>query len=217
MIWIYDNAIVSDLKESFDTDNVQQPVVSIVPPEEIISIAAQVQDDKLHFPIIALSRDSSIDIDGSRSNFSMRHQGVATVFDNKTNNLYYEKVMPLKLSYNLICMSTNTADIDELIRELLFKYSSQYFLTVQIPYESKRNVRIGINIDPDETIQWQSSTSDYLQGGKLHSAQITLKVDGAVLVNYTPVKLKRFDSEIGIDQKGVENVIRKSSYGNDEI
>lgn len=199
MLWVYDNAIVDDLKRCFTPNDGGEPAVCVVPPDDIVSIAAQVQDDNLHFPMIAVSRETNIPIDSSLMNFSRAHHGVATVVDKEKNLIYYEKTVPLKLIYTLVCMGTNTADIDELIRELIFKYTSQYFLTVTIPYESKRKIRFGVRIDPDENIEWYTTTSNYLQEGKLHSAGITLHIDGAVYVHYTSEKLRRLDMEIDIE------------------
>ena len=95
-------------------------------------------------------------------------------------------------------MATNTADVDELIRELFFKYTEQYFVTVKIPYESKRHIRCGLRIDPNENIQQLSTTANYLQEGKLHASGVTLHVDGAVMAHYTPVHLRRteFQTEL---------------------
>lgn len=199
MLYVYDNAICEDLQNSFDKDEYGDCVVSTVPPDDVLTIAAQVQDDKIHFPLIAVSREDSIPIASDNINFTRLHRGVATVFDKKTNNIYYEKVLPLKLKYTLVCMGTSTADVDEIIRELIFKYTSQYFITIQIPYESKRKIRCGLRIDPNEEIQWHSTTSNYLQEGKLHSAGITLYVDGAVMVHYTPAHLQRFETQVDIE------------------
>ena len=210
MIWVYDEAIKSDLENSFDKDAYGNSVVSVVPPDDIISIAAQVQNDKIHFPLIALSRPDNIPIDKDRMNCTRLHKGVETVFDKQTNNIYYEKVMPIKLQYTLACMGTHTADVDELIRELIFKYTSQYFITIQIPYESKRKIRCGLRIDPNEDIQQLSTTSNYLNEGKLHSAGITLHVDGAVLVHYTPEHLRRLDTEISIQNGSNETFVASS-------
>ena len=196
ILYLYDNAIVENLRDSFHTTEDGKPVVCVVPPEDIISIAAQVQDDIIRFPLIAVARETNIPIDNELNNFTRRHQGVATTFDNVKNEIYYEKAIPLKLTYNLVCMATNTADVDELLRELLFKYSSQYFLNITVPYESKRKIRFGINVNPNEEIEWYSTTSNYLQEGKLHSAGIHLYVEGAVYLHYTPQKLRRLDYEI---------------------
>lgn len=198
MIWAYDSAIVEDLRNSFSTEPGQDPVVSIVPPEDIVSIAAQAQEDKIRYPMIAITRDNNMPIDTERWNFTRAHKGIATVFDTKDNMIYYEKATPVQLQYTLVCISTNTADVDELIRELLFKYTSQYFLTVTIPYESKRKIRIGVRVNPDDDIEYYTTTSNYLEEGKLYSAGIKLHIDGAVLISYTPSKLRRFDTEVGV-------------------
>lgn len=191
MLWCYDNAIVEDLRQSFNTSAQAEPAVYVVPPESVLDIAAQVQNDKIKFPVVAVNRDDNVPIDNDRFNFSLLHQGIATVFDKEKNEIYYEKVMPIKLEYDLVCLATNTTDVDELVRELMFKYTSQYFITLKVPYESKRKIRCGLRIDPSDVIERQSSTSDYLQEGKLYSASIRLYVDGAVLLSYTPAKLTR--------------------------
>lgn len=198
MLWAYDNAIVEDIRESFNQDTTVGPVVCVVPPENIVSIAAQLQDDKIHFPMIAVSRSDNVPVNSDLLNFTRLHEGVPTVFDKESNIIYHEKAMPVKLEYTLVCMATNTADIDELIRELIFKYTSQYFLTLQVPYESKRKIRFGVRIDPTEEIERLTSSSDYIQDGKLHSAGIKLYIDGAVMLTYTPVKLRRLVTEIDV-------------------
>jgi len=200
MLWAYDNAIVADLRQSFAVEPGQEPAVYIVSPDSVLTIAAQVQEDKIKFPVIAVNRHDDTPVDNDRLNYTRLHEGVATVFDKKTNELYYEKVLPIKLDYDLVCMATNTADIDELIRELLFKYTSQYFITFKIPYESKRKIRFGVRIDPSTNIERQTTSSNYLQEGKLYSATIQLHIDGAVLVTYTPAKLKRMAHEVDIQE-----------------
>lgn len=196
MLYLYDNAIVEDLQSAFNEDEQGRPVVAVVPPEEIVNIAAQVQEDHLRFPLIAVAREENIPVDNSLTNFTRSHKGVATVFDKEKNELYYETSVPIKLSYNLVCMATNTADIDEMIKELIFKYTSQYFLTLKVPYESKRKIRFGVRMDPEQEIEWYTTTANYLQEGKLHSAGIHLYVDGAVLLSYRPIKLRRVTHEI---------------------
>lgn len=205
MIWLYDNAICEDLRDSFKTDVTDSPVVCVVPPEDVLSIAAQIQNDKIHFPVVAVERDHNTPVDTDLTNFTRMHTGVATVFDKEKNLYYQEKAVPVKLSYTLVVMSTNTADIDEILKELVFKYISQYFLNIKVPYESKRNIRFGIKLDTSQEIQWQTTTSNYLQEGKLHSASVHLLIDGAVLLSYTPVKLRRISGEVAL-KSGTEEI-----------
>lgn len=198
MIWVYDNAIVEDLKKAFNPENVPNPTVAVIDPEHAMDLAAQVQEDKIKFPVVALTRTNNIAIDESLRNFTKEKKGIITTFDNEKNILYQERTMPIKLSYELSVFTTNTADMDEIIRELLFKYSSMYFLTITIPYESKRKIRFGVVADISNGIEIKSTTSAYIAEGKLYGAAITLNCEGCVLVHYTPRKLQRFTAEVGI-------------------
>lgn len=195
MLYKYDNAIVEDLKKSFNPENVPNPVVSVISPDQIVGVAAQIQNDSIKLPIIALTRNQE-QIDSTRTNFTAMHRGVATVIDNKTNELYYEKVIPITLSYNLTVITSNTADMDEMLRELMFKYVNMYFLTIKLPYESDRKIRFGISLSKDSEIDRTSGVTEYRSEGKLYQSILTLNCEGAVLVSYTPVKLKRLEYEI---------------------
>lgn len=195
MLYKYDNAIVEDLKKSFNPENVPNPVVSVISPDQIVGVAAQIQNDSIKLPIIALTRNQE-QIDSTRTNFTAMHRGVATVIDNETNELYYEKVIPITLSYNLTVITSNTADMDEMLRELMFKYVNMYFLTVKLPYESDRKIRFGISLSKDSEIDRTSGVTEYRSEGKLYQSILTLNCEGAVLVSYTPVKLKRLEYEI---------------------
>ena len=192
MIYHYDNAICDDLRKSFNPNNVPNPVVTVMSSEQAISIAAQIQDDKLKFPIVALIRKpNSVQVDQSRINFTRTHFGVSSVIDKETNNIYYEKTLPVTLEYSLTVLTTTIADQDEIIRELLFKYINMYFLKIKLPYESNRYIRFGVRITSETDIDYSSGSPEYLQNGSLYQAIIPLKCDGCVLVTYTPIKLVR--------------------------
>lgn len=198
MLYLYDNAIAEDLQRSFNPTSQLNPEVKVVDPEGVISLIAQMQEDRISFPIVVLTRHEDTPIDNTRTNFTRMHRGIATVIDPDTNELYYEKVIPIKLSYDLTVLATNTADMDELVKELLFKYLSMYFIKFQLPYECRRPVRFGVSVDPETEISRKSGQFEYIDGGTLHQAIITLKCEGAVLVSYTPVKLKRGVQDVEI-------------------
>lgn len=190
MLWCYDNAIVEDLEKSFNCTADEAPVVRVISPEQVVGLAAQIQNDEIKFPIIALTRND-YQIDEQRMNFTRAHFGVATVLDNKTNQLYYEKAVPIKLSYSMTVMTTNQTDMDELVRELLFKYISMYYLTIKLPYESKRKLRFGIAINSNTEIERSSGSFEYIENGQLYQSIINFDCEGAVLVTYTPAHLMR--------------------------
>lgn len=196
MLWVYDNAIAEDLQRSFNPTNVPDPAVTVVSSENVIDLAAQIQNDKIRFPVVALTRTSTVNIDEKTKNFTKTKRGITTTFDNESNNFYDEKSIPVNLSYELSVFTGNTADMDEIVRELLFKYSSMYFLSVTIPYESKRTIRFGIVADNTEGIQINSTASNYLSEGKLYGSSLTLRCEGCVLVHYNTRKLRRFSAEV---------------------
>lgn len=199
MLYLYDNAIASDLMKSFNPDNVANPVVRVVDPEGIIDLAAQIQEDKIEFPIVAINRLPDIQIDQQRYNFTKAHKGIQSVIDSKTNELYYEKSIPIILKYDLTLLTTNGTDMDELVREILFKYTSMFFLTITLPYECNRKVRFGIAVDPDTNIEKKSGRVDYMKSGQIHQAIIHLRCEGCVLVSYTAAKLRRLDHVIELE------------------
>ena len=198
MLYLYDQAISEDLMQSFDPENMGSSAVTLCNGEELLGILAALQNDQVKFPVVGLTRDDSLPVDKNRMNFTRLHTGVVSVMDPKTNLLYHEEALPVKLGYTLTVLTTNTADRDELVRELLFKYSHMYFLSITLPYEADRKVRFGVVVDSDTEVEYKSATSEYVQSGQLYQALIHLKCDGCVLVNYTPVKLRRTATEVEV-------------------
>lgn len=190
MLWIYDEAIVKDLSGCIDPEGRANNTVKMMGEDGMIGVFAQLQEDRISFPAIYLQRHSETPLDQSRYNFTRMHKGVPAVFDSERNDIYLEKAVPIELKYDLHALTTNTADMDELIRELLFRYSSMYYITTEVPYESKRKIRFGVAINPDTSIRSSSTSSEYIQTGKLYESIIELECQGAVLLNYTPRHLE---------------------------
>lgn len=198
MLYTYDKAIVDDLFKSFNPDVVAEPVVKVIGPEEVIGLAAQIQNDEIKFPIIALSRADDYQIDTNLLNFTKSVKGIPCGIDNATNQIYSEHSLPVTLSYALTVLTTNQADMDELVRELLFKFQRQYFLKITIPYESKRQIRFGLRRDDSRSIEQTSRQLEYIQEGKLYQTIIPLTTDGCVLVHYTKSHLVRHVTEVSV-------------------
>ena len=196
MIYLYDNAIVEDLEKSFNPDNVENPVVRVVSPDQAIAVAAQIKEDQIDFPLVVLERNDSVSINSDLVNFTRKQKGVQTLIDKETNMIYYERAIPIKLEYTLTVLTTNQVDMDEIMRELIFKYESMYFLGIRIPYESKREISFGVSIDSDYGIQQKSGSSQYIESGQLYESSMKLNCDGCVLIHYTPQHLRRLGTEI---------------------
>lgn len=191
MLWIYDEAIVNDLAGCIDPESKANSTVRAMGEEGMMGVFAQLQEDRITFPAIFLERNSETPLDPARYNYTQMHKGIPCVLDSEKNDIYLERAVPVQLKYNLHALTTNTTDMDEIIRELLFRYSAMYYLTVQVPYESKRNIRFGISINPDTPIRRNSSVSEYVSSGKLYESILELECQGAVLLSYTRRHMER--------------------------
>ena len=189
MLYLYDRAIIDDLKQSL-TEAANQNVF-LTDADNYPGILAQLQEDTITYPLILLHRDEDMSINTDLMNFTRYKFGVPCVFDNKTNNIYYERALPVNLNYTLRILSTNVADTDELSRELFYKYISMYFLTIQAPYESDRKIRFGMQVDMDYGIKRESGSYDYIATGALYQSTMQIKTEGCVSLTYTPRHLTR--------------------------
>lgn len=190
MIYLYDNALVEDMKRTIDPDGGANPNVVCITIDNYQSTLAQMQEDKIIYPIILLIRDDDIPVKTDLMNFARYKKGVPAAIDPKTNNVYYERALPIDLRYTLQILSTNVADRDEIAREIFFKYESEYYLHIETPYEVKRKVRFGIQVDRSFGIKNDSTSSDYLSEGKIYTSTMELLTDGCVMLHNTPRHLK---------------------------
>ena len=189
MLYLYDQALCDNLKASL-TDEANKNVF-LTDAENYQGILAQIQNDTITYPLILLHRDEDTTIRTDLMNFTRYKFGVPCTFDNKTNNVYYERALPVDLNYTLQILSTNVADTDELSRELLYKYISMYYLTIQLPYESDRKIRFGVAVDMDYGVKRESGSFDYISSGTLYQSTMHLKTEGCVSLTYTARHLTR--------------------------
>ena len=190
MLYLYDNAIVDDLKRTIDPEGGANPNVIMTDVDNYQGILAQMQEDKITYPLFLLVRHDDMPIKTELLNFARYMRGVPAGFDPKTNNIYYERALPVDLKYTLWILTTNVADRDECAREIYYKYLSMYYLHIDLPYEVDRRIRFGIRIDPGTGIENASGSSQYTQTGSIYQAHLEFITDGCVMINNTPRHLK---------------------------
>ena len=200
MLYLYDSAIAKDLQSAIDPSGQMNDHVKVMEADGVMGLMAQIEEDKVSFPLICLVRDSDLTIDTNRANFTRLHQGHVEVIDPETNEIYLEKSTPVELKYAIHILATNTADVDELVREVIFRYSSMYFITMKKPYEGNlSDIRFGVAIPPGTTIQRESGAGDYLKEGKLYESIIPIVCEGAVLLNYTKKHMTRLETQLKVE------------------
>lgn len=186
MLWAYDEAICKDLADCINPSGKMNSTVKMLGDDGIMGVLAQIEEDRVTFPAIFLSRHRDTPLDPSRFNFTRLHKGVPAAYNSETNTLYMERMAPIELKYDMHVLTTNTSDMDEVTRELLFRYSSMYYITMEVPYESKRKIRFGIGIHPDTSISQKRGQTEYVESGRLFESIMELECQGAVLLSYTP-------------------------------
>lgn len=200
MVYLYDNAVVDDIKRTLDPEGGANPNVLCITIDQYQSVLAQLQEDKITYPLILLIRDDDMPIKKDGINFTRAKKGVPVGIDPKTNMIYYERAVPLDLRYTLQVLSTNVADRDEIARELYFKYSSEYYLHIELPYEIKRRLRFGVAVDHDFGIKNSSGASQYIEKGSIYQSTIEILTDGCVWIHNTArhLKVQRMSKDIEI-------------------
>lgn len=197
MIYLYDEAIAADLSNCIDPDSGANSHVKIMGTEGILPLIAQMQEDKISFPLLCLFRDRC-NVNTALTNFTAIKKGVSRVVDPDTHMIYNEKILPMDLSYVLTVLATNTVDLDEIVRELIFHYSNKYYLTLdRLPYESHRKLQFGVVANFDK-LERSSGALEYIQSGTLYEARIPLTCEGAVMLSYTPHHLQIMESDVEI-------------------
>ena len=189
MLYLYDQAIQKDIASVIAVESGLNDIVKVIDKAGVVQLVAQMKEDQIKFPIICLTRHPDTPIDTQRSNFTRIHKGVAACYDPVTHNIYYEKAIPIRLEYDMTVLATNTADRDELVREIMFRYTNTYFIDMDLPYEADRKMRFGVVISGDVTSD--SGSFEYLSTGALYQAIIPLRCEGAVLLHYTPKHIER--------------------------
>lgn len=190
MLYLFDSAIVEDLKRTIDPDGGANPNVIMTDVDNYAGILAQIQNDTITYPLFLLVRHDDMPIKTDAQNFTRYMKGVPVGFNTKTNDVYYERAIPVDLKYTLWILTTNVADRDECAREIYYKYLSMYYLHIDLPYEIERRIKFGIRVDTSSGIQNQSGASQYTQSGAIYQSQIDFLTDGCVMITNTPRHLK---------------------------
>lgn len=160
---------------------VKDPRMRILKPDETLKlfqvISDQTGDAPVELPLIALSRDSDIEVQQKQKK-SMSFAG--KILDGTEQGVMTLNAIPITVNYQLDVYTRNRIEGDEYMRNFLFNFVNSPQMYVSIPYQGvdlkhKSNVRL------DETI---SDTSDIPQRhftGQFTRWTFRLYVDDAYL------------------------------------
>lgn len=128
-MYLYENAIITDINKLFKNSTVRAVIADSL-DEGLRRIAAE-KEDKITLPVIVLVGG---DWELGDSNFYSLFHGseVGRTYEGKgTKNM---NIMPFTPQYTINICASSSRECDMLTREILFHYSTNPTLVVNIPY-----------------------------------------------------------------------------------
>lgn len=149
-IYLYEKAIVEKMREITGDDR-----IVITPSENIRNIIPRISNDEIKLPLIHMIRNNwrlsdkkshAMKMNGHIANdFPLFHQG-----SNEINGkIHREHIIPITFSHTFEVWSRTREENDEMIRELIWFFSTMGELIVNIPYGLDREHIFTLELQPE--------------------------------------------------------------------
>lgn len=184
----YDTALVEKIKKW-----TKDPNLRILKPDEttrLLQMRADMNDDKpIKLPIIAISRDKTIEILNTQKQpktFSGKRITTEEDTDDSATVSYTVNAIPIRIQYQVDIYTKNIEEADEYVRNLVFNFINLPKLKVTFPYNGVNFVHIS-NIWIDSNIIDNSDIQEHLFSDQFQRFTLTIYVDDAYLFSF-PIK-----------------------------
>lgn len=175
----YDEAVAKKINSWLPKDKNRS--IQILKPDEtkkLFTIEADERDDKpLQLPLIALSRDTSIELK-QRTMCPVSFDGLMLESDGK-HTLQLNGI-PIYLTYQMDIYTRHYDEGDELLREFVFKLVNNPQIVIELPYNGQ-NFKHVATILMQNTIQDNSDVGERLFSGQFTRWTIKFDIVGAYL------------------------------------
>lgn len=164
MVYLYDDAIVKDLRKRISDER-----VTITPYDNLMNSLGKSENDKIELPIISIAR-TGWSLSESRPH-PMKFIGELSRIDegevNNEKKIVNVYAMPIRIDYLLDVWTKRRLDNDNIMRELLFYYSIHPTLQVKIPYGlddyKNFNIMFGTDIEDNSNIPEHVNIGEYIR------------------------------------------------------
>lgn len=194
----YDDAIVEKINSWLPKSKNRK--IQMLKPDEVkrlFTIEADEKNDKpLSLPLIALSRDASINI-LQKTMTPMSFDGL--MLDSDGKHTLQLNGIPISLSYQLDIYTRRFDEGDELLREFVFKLINNPQIVIELPYNDQKFKHVA-SIILQEQVEDTSAISERLFPGQFTRWTIRFDIDGAYLFSLPYV------DNVSIDDFEVEAV-----------
>lgn len=178
-ISFYDEALTQKIK-GWLADSSKLRVLSPEETNRLIQLNAEDTEDKpLKLPLIAISRNKDIEIESAiKQNKSF--DGLIIGADEDTATTLHLNVIPIKTTYQLDIYTKKRIEVEEYVRQYLFKLINNPQVIIDIPYNNYV-VRHNANFRVLGTVSDTSDISTHVFPGQFYKWTIQLELHDGFL------------------------------------
>lgn len=175
----YDEAVTQKIK-GWLADSSKLRVLSPDESNRVIQLNAEdSKDEPLKLPFIAISRNKDIEIESTiKQNKSF--DGLIIGKDAATATTIHLNVIPIKTTYQLDIYTKKRIEVDEYVRQYLFKLINNPQIIIEIPYNNYI-VRHTANLRVLNTVSDTSDIPTHLFSGQFYKWTIQLELQDGFL------------------------------------
>lgn len=171
-VYMYDEAIVEDLRLLLNDDRIH-----IVPVDNVFRLIARLNEDNIEMPLISLTRTGWQLADNKPQ--MMKFDGALAGYDRRDNSLKRVQAIPIRIGYQLDVWTKTRKENDNILRELIFYYSTHPTLIVNIEYGL--DITHDFNIFFDADIEDNSDIVEHRNRGEYFRQTVSIYTDDAYL------------------------------------
>ena len=197
-IRFYDDAIANKINSWLPKSKNRK--IQILKPNEtrkLFSIEADERNDKpIQLPLIALSRDTQIDVMHPTKR-AMSFDGMMLESDGK-HTLQLDAI-PISLTYQMDIYTRHYDEGDELLREMLFKLINNPQVVIELPYNNQKIKQV-CALKVQGQVEDTSDIQERLFSGQFSRWTIRFGLDGAYLYSIPYVDNVSVEYELEVAQ-----------------
>ena len=198
-IRFYDEAIANKINSWLPKSKDRK--IQVLKPDEVkrlFSIEADERNDKpIQLPLIAISRDTQIDVMHSTKR-AMSFDGMMLESDGK-HTIQLDAV-PISLTYQIDMYTRHFDEGDELLREMIFKIINNPQLVIELPYNNQKLKQV-CAMKLQGSVEDTSSVSERLFSGQFTRWTMRVDIDGAYLYSIPYVDNVSVEYELEVARK----------------
>ena len=179
-VYYYDESLVEDLRRITGDGR-----ITIHPVDNVFRDIARLNNDNIEFPMISIARNGW-SLTGDKPQYMAFEGGLKEIIldrEHKPDKVTKLQAIPIRISWTMDVWTRTRLENDNLLRELIFYYTTSPTLEVKIPYglECKKEARHRFNIFFDLDIEDNSDIVSHKDRGEYFRQTIGIYCDDAYL------------------------------------